>query len=126
MARGGNTCDFASSEAIPSPSLIPTAIFLTVAAIARLPSVDSVIDSALATGTPLASNVPSVRLRRAVSDLTISPRSNGAFGNLERLVHRGAVGHHVADQPVRQGFGGGDVAAGQQHVARDRVRDLTG
>ena len=35
-----------------------------------------------------------------------------------------AVRHDVADQADLEGFGGGDVAAGEQQVGRDRVGDL--
>ena len=46
------------------------------------------------------------------------------LGDLQRLLQCGAVGHHVADQPVLLGLGGGDVSSGEQQIARHGVGDL--
>ena len=47
-----------------------------------------------------------------------------SLGDLERLVQRLAVWHDVPDQADLLGLGCVDVAAGEQQVGGDRVRDL--
>ena len=47
-------------------------------------------------------------------------------GDLEGLGEGLAVGDNVADQADLEGFGAGDVAAGEQQVGGNRIGDLPG
>ena len=68
---------------------------------------------------------PSVsRIDRRIACTASGPLSRDHLGDLQRLLQRLAVGHHMADQPVLQSLGRGDVPAGQQQIAGDRVRNL--
>ena len=52
------------------------------------------------------------------------PVGRDHLGDLECLVQRLAVGHDVTDQSHLECLGGGDVPAGQQQLAGDRIGNL--